>query len=92
MRAEDWIQGQVLGVLDGATFDLRVVLIGPNNDYPYDELERVRIDQSSPPLGTEAGEEARLKLEAWLLGKSVRCFVKSRDQENVLLCDIELIM
>lgn len=92
MRAEDWIQGQVLGVLDGATFDLRVVLTGPNNDYPYDEMERVRIDQSSPPPETEAGEEARIKLEAWLLGKTVRCFVKSRDQENVLLGDVELVM
>ncbi len=92
MRTEDWIQGQVLSVMDGATFDLRVVLAGQNNDFPYDEQERVRIDESSPPLETEAGEEARLKLEAWLLGKSVRCFVKSRDQENVLLCDVEIIM
>lgn len=92
MRAEDWIQGLVLAVVDGATFDLQVVLSGPNNDFPYDQQERVRIDESSPPLETEAGEEARQKLEAWLLGKTVRCFVKSRDQENVLLCDVELIM
>ncbi|MEK7727888.1 MAG: hypothetical protein AAB354_05700 [candidate division KSB1 bacterium] len=92
MRTEDWIQGQVLNVLDGATFDLRVVLTSQNNDFPYDEQERVRIDQSSPSLETEAGEEARLKLEALLLSKTVRCFVKSRDQENVLLCDVDFIM
>ena len=92
MRTEDWIQGQVLAVLDGATFDMRVVLVAQSNDFPYDPHERVRIDQSSPPLETEAGEDARLKREAQLLGKTVRCFVKSRDQENVLLCDIEIII
>ncbi len=92
MRTEDWIQGQVLKVLDGATFDMSIVLAGPNNDFPYDPQERVRIDQSSPPLETESGEEARLKLEALLLGKTVRCYIKSRDEENVLLCDIDLIM
>ncbi len=92
MRTEDWIQGEVFQVYDGATFDMRVVLTGQSNDFPYDPQERVRIDQSSPPLETEAGEEARLKLEAQLLGKTVRCYVKSRDTENVLLCDVEIIM
>lgn len=92
MRTEDWIQGQVLQVLAGDLFDMRVVLVGEGNDFPYDSQERIRIDQSSPPSHTDAGEAARLELEARLLHKTVRCFVKSRDAENVLLCDIQIIM
>lgn len=92
MRTEDWIQGQVLQVLAGDLFDMRVVLVGEGNDFPYDTLERIRIDHSVPPWHTDAGEAARLKLEAQILNRTVRCFVKSRDEENVLLCDVQIIM
>jgi len=91
MRTEDWIQGPVTRVIDGDTFEMKVELVGKGNDYPYDKRERIRIDKSAPPPGTPAGDDAKRKLEAQVAGKTVRCFVKSRDEQGVLHCDVTVV-
>jgi len=88
MRSEDWIQGPVTRVFDGDTFEMAVTLVGKTNDYPYGPKERIRIDSSAPPPGTEAGDRAKWRLEALVAGKEVRCYVKSRDEKGFLYCDV----
>ena len=91
MRPEDWVQGPVLQVIDGDSFVMQVEIVGEANDYPYNPTERIRLDTSAPALGTEAGEEAKKKLEAQIAGKNVRCYVKSRDEQGDLLCDVTVV-
>lgn len=88
MRMEDWIEGPVLRVIDGDTFEMQVAVAGAGNDYPYKPIELIRLNQSVPPPGTEAGEEAKRQLEAQVAGKTVRCYIKSRDPEGYLLSDV----
>lgn len=88
MRMEDWIEGPVLRVIDGDTFEMQVAVVGAGNDYPYKLVELIRLSQSAPPPGTEAGEEAKRRLEAHVGGKNVRCYVKSRDPQGYLLSDV----
>src|SRR5262245_27727752 len=91
MRSEDWIQGPVLHVLAADTFEMQVTLIGRHNDFPYNARERIRVSGSAPSFNTFTGQEAKTQLEAWLLGKSVRCFVLARDLEGVLFCEVEIV-
>lgn len=85
---EDWIEGPVLRVIDGDTFEMQVAVVGAGNDFPYQTVELIRLDQSTPPPGTEAGEDAKRQLEAHVAGKTVRCYVKSRANDGYLICDL----
>ncbi len=91
MRSEDWIQGPVVLVLSGDTFEMQVTLVGRHNDYPYHSRESIRIASSSPVYVTLAGEEAQTQLEEWLQGRTVRCYVHSRDLQGLLYCDVEIV-
>jgi len=88
MRMEDWIEGPVLRIIDGDTFEMQVTLAGAGNDYPYHSTEVIRLEQSAPPPGTAAGEQAKQQLAAHLAGRTVRCYVKARAQEGYLYCDV----
>jgi len=91
MRTEDWIEGTVRKVIDGNTFEMDVEVVGKGNDFPYNPKERIRIDKSAPPLGTPAGDAALRQLEAHIGGKRVKCYVKSRDDDNALRCDVMVV-
>ncbi|MDZ7266561.1 MAG: hypothetical protein ONB48_03195 [candidate division KSB1 bacterium] len=88
MRMEDWIEGPVLRIIAGDTFEMQVTLAGAGNDYPYNPIEVIRLEQSAPPPDTEAGEEARRQLTDQLSGKIVRCYVKARAPEGHLYCEV----
>ena len=38
----DVIQGPVINIVDGDTFDMKVTHVGKNNKYEYNDEERVR--------------------------------------------------
>ena len=91
MRSEDWIQGQVLRVLTGDTFELQVTMVGRSNDFPYDTRECIHIDSGAPPFEAYSGEESKDQLQEWLLGKTVRCYVHARDVQGELRCEVEIV-
>ncbi|MGH7493228.1 MAG: hypothetical protein ACREOO_12675 [bacterium] len=91
MRSEDWIQGRVLRVLAADIFEMQVTLVGRHNDFPYNARECIRLGSSIPSGNTLIEEEAKIELETWLLGKTVRCYVHARDLEGALFCDVEIL-
>ncbi|MBE0472341.1 MAG: hypothetical protein IBX55_22880 [Methyloprofundus sp.] len=56
----DYIKGEVLKVIDGDTFDMRVDYLGSENDHEYERTERIRIaDKNAPELNAAAGKQAK---------------------------------
>lgn len=85
----DFIKGTVTSVIDGDTFDIHVERIGTNNKFPYKDDERIRIATiDAPELPSSSGYRAKRDLEKAILGKYVRCDIKSRDSYGRLISNV----
>ena len=88
----DSIRGQVIRIIDGDTFDMKVTHVGQNNKHEYGGKERIRIASiDAPELNELGGERSRAVLERLLLGKEVRCYVQARDTYGRLVCKVTVL-
>lgn len=77
---KDIIEGVVVNVVDGDTFDLDIDRIGTQNRYQYSDIERIRVAGiDAPELGTNAGRAAHARLRSQIQGQRVRVEVHARD-------------
>jgi endonuclease YncB( thermonuclease family) len=84
--------GFVATVVDGNTFTMRVTHIGNHNIFTYKNHETVRIANTTvASLSTIQGITAKMKLEAKMKDKKIRCQIHHRDQYNVLTADVEIL-
>jgi len=87
----DTIWGEVIDVIDGDTFDLNVTHVDDDNEYEYNDIERIRIaDIDAPELNGESGDRALEELEDVILDESIRCDIHARDRYGRLICDVYL--
>jgi len=91
MRSEDWIEGTVLRVLSAHVFEMQVTRVGINNDFPYNARERIRLDSTSFTQPARTETERQNQPTQGLLHLTVRCYVRAREAQNTLLCDLEII-
>lgn len=76
----DMVRGDVLRVVDGDTFDMELTEVAEDNEYEYDDEERVRIANiNAPELNTVAGQAAKKLLQRRIGGKEVEVEVHARD-------------
>lgn len=88
----DTIRGPVTVIIDGDTFDMKVTHTGKNNQYKYNNEERIRIaDIDAPELNTPAGGRSKNLLERKLKGKEVRCYVQSRDTYGRIVAKVNIV-
>lgn len=88
----DTIRGKVTNVVDGDTFDMSVTHHGKNNDYKYNNPERVRISEiDTAELDTAQGQRDKTKLESKILNKEVRVYIDARDTHGRIVGRVELI-
>ena len=86
----DVIQGPVIDVIDGDTFEIEVAKVGKDNEYEYNEVERIRIaDIDAPELNTGAGKRSKAALQRKLKGKEVRCDVQARDKYGRIIAKVK---
>jgi len=76
----------------GDTFDMKVTRTGTETQKTYNDQERIRIAKiaSSDP-DTPAGSRSKEALEKKLVGKEVRCYVKSRDTGSRIVADVKVM-
>jgi len=87
----DLLWGDVTNVVDGDTFDVNVTHYGKNNQYSYNDKERIRIASlDAPELSAFGGFAAKERLERRIAGKHVRLSVQSRDVYGRPVCDVSL--
>jgi len=88
----DTVRGPVINVVDGDTFDIKVTHTGNQNEYEYNNQERIRIAEiDEPELNTQAGQRSKEKLERKLIGKEVRCYIQSRDTYSRLVSKVKVL-
>ena len=76
----DTIRGTVTNVIDGDTFDMKVTHHGVNNQFEYNNSERIRISKiDAAELNTIQGLRDKVKLEKAILHKEIRVYVEARD-------------
>ena len=88
----DIIEGPVIRVIDGDTFDMQVAHTRKSNEYGYNQYERIRIaDIDAPELRTWQGKIAKVRLQNALQGTIVRCTVKTRDDYERIVASVEVL-
>ena len=88
----DTILGPVTEVVDGDTFHMKVTHKGRYNQYPYENYEKIRLeDIDRAELRTREGKRAKHLLEKWLLDREVRCYVRARDSYGRLVCNVKIL-
>lgn len=88
----DIIRGPVINIVDGDTFDMKVTHIGKNNEYEYNDNERIRIAGiDAPELETPWGKRSKKFLKDMLLGREVRCYVQARDAFGRVVARVEIL-
>lgn len=88
----DTIRGRVVNTVDGDTFDMVVTRIGKNNQYRYNDSERVRIASiDAPELSSKGGQRSRQVLQKKLHGKEVRCHVQARDEYERIVAQVQVL-
>lgn len=87
----DTLWGDVIRVVDGDTFDVRVTHYSRQNQFRYNNIERVRLAWTdAPEIATVGWITATQKLERRFGGKHVRLTVHTRDVYGRLVCDVSL--
>ena len=87
----DIIEGPVIRVIDGDTFEMQVTR-EESNEYDYNQYERIRIaDIDAPELGTLEGLYAKQDIEDALLNTIVRCTVKTRGPHRRIIASVEIL-
>jgi len=85
------IWGDVVEVIDGDTFDIKVTHARRGNQHAYKNHERIRIEEiDAPELPSPAGKRAKQDLERAILGKFVRCEIRTRDKYGRLICKVSI--
>ena len=88
----DTIRGKVTYIMDRRTFALDVTHVGKANRGEYLTTETIRIyNTQSPQLNTPGVERTKLILQDKLLGKEVRCYVRSRDTYHRIVAEVEIL-
>jgi len=88
----DIIQGPVMQVVDGDTFEIRVTHVGKDNRHEYGDMERIRIfGVNAPELNEPEGQEAKEQLEEKMGGTTIQCMDRSRGTHVRLICDVEIV-
>ncbi len=81
----DIIRGEVMRVINGETFDMRIDVFNPDNQRTYASIERVFItDLHSPKLYQRWGFHIRKLLRKSIGGKEVRIEVLQRNAKGQL--------
>jgi len=87
----DIIWGDVVEVIDGDTFNIKVTHVGEGNQYEYKDYERIRIERiDAPELPSPAGKRAKRDLERSIMGKFVQCDIRTRDTYGRLICKVSI--
>ena len=87
----DVIWGNIVKVIDGDTFDIKVTHEGTGNQDRYKGRERIRIEViDAPELFSPAGKRAKRYLERAIMGKFVRCDIRTRDVYGRLICGVSV--
>ena len=88
----DIIEGKVIRIIDGDTFEIKVSKQYKDNEYEYNPVERIRIrGKDAPELTTPAGNKSKEQLKRKLLHKKVRCYIHSRDKFGRLISDVKIL-
>ena len=86
----DSFRGKVTRVIDGDTFEMKVSRQGRNNDYRYNNVERIRISGTdAPELNTRGGLRSKQTLQRKLKGKDVNCAVQARDKYGRIIAKVK---
>ncbi len=87
----DTLWGDVIRVVDGDTFDVRVTNYSRQNQFPYNTVERVRLASThAPELTSVSGCTAKQRLANRVWNRRVRLTVYTRDVYGLLVCDVSL--
>jgi endonuclease YncB( thermonuclease family) len=87
----DTLWGDVIRVVDGDTFDVRVTHYNQQNRNRYNNTERIRLaSANAPELTSLLGFSAKQQLELRISGKFVHLTVHTRDIYGRLVCDMSL--
>jgi len=87
----DVIWGDVINIVDGDTFDVKVTHYSKTNKNSYNNKERIRIAGiDAPEIPSSSGLRAKENLEKYLLGKHVKLTIQARDTFGRLLCEVVL--
>ena len=88
----DTIRGNVTKIIDGDTFDMNVTHTGKENEYDYNDDERIRIAGiDAPELNTSSGQRSKKDLENKLSNAEVRVYIKSRDNYSRIVGDVKIL-
>ncbi len=88
----DRIQGTVIEIIDGDTFDVEVSEVLDTNEYEYHDVERVRLEGvDAPEIDDPGGEEAAEELEKAILDEMVEITVYSRDTFGRLVGAVKVL-
>lgn len=83
--------GFVLDVTDGDTFTLDVDSVSRNNDYDYNDVERVRVrGLNAPEIGERGSARATSRLRSSLVGRRVGIDIHARDKYGRLVADVDV--
>lgn len=87
----DRIWGDVVEVIDGDTFKIKVTRVSRDNQYKYKDYERIRIERiDAPELPSPAGKRAKRGLERAIMDKFIRCDIRARDTYGRLICNVSI--
>lgn len=88
----DTIRGKVTNVVDGDTFDMSVTHHGKDNEYEYNNPERIRVSGiDTPEINTTQGKRDKTKLESIILNKEVRVYIDARDTYGRVVGNVKLV-
>jgi endonuclease YncB( thermonuclease family) len=94
----DSLTGYVISIVSDDVFALKVMEVSSPNPDQYDEIENIHLNtifeaESGVPESDEEPFAVRTSedLEARLMGKKVRCMIKTRDDYGHLVSDITLM-
>ena len=90
--AEDVIHGQLLNVIDGQNFNMRVTHLGKGNRFRYKQEEAIRVKEVKVGEQIVAGDQLNKEgLEKILTGHALKCLVESRNKMGSLVSKIRLL-
>ena len=84
--------GQVMNVIDGQHFYMRVTHLGKNNRRKYNPEERIKIEKLAAPDQSISDKVlSKAELEIILQGHGVKCAIQTRDRYGCLTANVMLM-
>lgn len=84
---KDFIWGDVVHVVDDATFEVRVTYQPSLNETAYEHWERVRVVDQEPP---EQQNLSDVPADQLYVGKRLLLKVLNRESDDTLNCELDL--